>query len=52
MIKSKRMEWVVHVARMGKINGYKILIRNLKGRHLSQDLSVDGKIILEWILEK
>jgi hypothetical protein len=31
-------------------NAYKILIENLKGREHSEDLGVDGKIILEWIL--
>jgi hypothetical protein len=25
---------------------------NLKGRNYSEDLGVDGRIILEWILEK
>jgi hypothetical protein len=25
---------------------------NLKGRYTSEDLNVDGKIILEWILGK
>jgi hypothetical protein len=33
-------------------NIYKILVKNLEGRDLSEDLSVDGRIILEWILEK
>jgi hypothetical protein len=27
-------------------------LENLKGRHHSEDLAVDGKTILEWILEK
>jgi hypothetical protein len=27
-------------------------LENLKGRHHSEDLGVDGKIILEWILGK
>jgi hypothetical protein len=27
-------------------------LENLKGRDNSEDLSVDGKIILEWILRK
>jgi len=31
-------------------NAYELLLENLKGRHRVVDLSVDGKIILEWIL--
>jgi len=27
-------------------------LENLKGRDNSEDLGVDGRIILEWILEK
>jgi hypothetical protein len=27
-------------------------LKNLKGRDISADLGVNGKIILEWILEK
>jgi hypothetical protein len=30
----------------------KFLLENLKGRDLSEDLGVDGKIILEWILRE
>jgi hypothetical protein len=42
-----------HVARMGEIrNAYKFLVINLKRRDFLEDLCVDGKIILEWILEK
>jgi hypothetical protein len=33
-------------------NGNKILIGNLKGRDHLEDLDVDGKIILEYILWK
>jgi len=33
MIKSMRMRWVGHVARMGEIrNAYKILVRKPKGK--------------------
>jgi hypothetical protein len=38
---------------MGKMrNLYKILVGNLKGRHHSESLGVDRRIILEWFLEK
>jgi hypothetical protein len=38
------------LGRMRNIN--KILIKNLKGGGHSEDPSVDGKIILKWILGK
>jgi hypothetical protein len=38
---------------MGKIrNAHKILVRTLKGRDHLEDLCIDGRIILVWILEK
>jgi hypothetical protein len=33
-------------------NAYKISSENLKGRDHLEDVGVDGKIILEWILRK
>jgi hypothetical protein len=33
-------------------NPYNILVGNLKGREHSEDLGIDGRIILEWILRK
>jgi hypothetical protein len=42
-----------NVACMGEVrNSLKYLSENLKGRNKAQDLGVDGKIILEWILGK
>jgi hypothetical protein len=53
MIKSTRMRRVGHVECMRKVkNGYKISVENLKGRDHLEDLGVDGRIILDWILEK
>jgi hypothetical protein len=47
------MRWAGHVASVGKMrNMYSILVGSLKGRDHSEDIGVDGKIILEWILEK
>jgi hypothetical protein len=37
---------------MGEINAYRILIRKPKGKKCSGDLSVDGRILLKWILNK
>jgi hypothetical protein len=46
------MKWVGHVACMGEVrNVYKILV-NLKGRHHLEDLGIDRKVMLEWILGK
>jgi hypothetical protein len=33
-------------------NEYKILVENLNVRDRLEDLGVDGKIIVEWILRK
>jgi len=42
-----------HVARMGEMkNAYNTLVANLKGRDHTEDIGVNGKITLEWILEK
>jgi hypothetical protein len=46
MAKSKRMEWVVHVACMREIiNLNNTLIMNLKERYHLGDQGVDGRII-------
>jgi hypothetical protein len=42
-IESRRMKWVGHVARMGE---------TINTIFLLEDLGVDEKIILEWILGK
>jgi len=50
MIKSRRMRWVGHVARMGAGEGvYKVLGGNRKEGDHCGDLGVDGWIILGWI---
>jgi hypothetical protein len=47
-IKCKRMRWAGHVARVGEMrNAFKISSENLKGRDHSEDLGVDGRIILK-----
>jgi hypothetical protein len=44
------MRWAGRVARIGEMRSeYNILVENLSH---SEDLGVDGKIILEWILRK
>jgi hypothetical protein len=53
VIKSRRMRWMGHVARMGeKRVAYRILVgRHGEGDHLG-DPGVDGRIILRWIFGK
>jgi hypothetical protein len=50
MIRSRRMGWAGHVARMREIkNENKILAENIKGREYLRYLLIDGRIILEWL---
>jgi hypothetical protein len=42
-----------HIACMGEMrNAYKILVRRPEGRDHLEDLGIDGRISLEWILGK
>jgi hypothetical protein len=51
VIKSWRMRWAGHVSRMEEVrNTYEIFVEKLEGKNHSDDLGVDGRIILEWIL--
>jgi hypothetical protein len=51
VIKSRRMRWAGHVDRLGAMrNEYKILVENLKERDCLENLGVNYKIILKWIL--
>jgi hypothetical protein len=57
MIKSRRLRWAVHVARMGeKRNAYRILVGKLEGkrplgrpRHRWEDISEIGWGGMDWI---
>jgi hypothetical protein len=52
MMKSRRMRWARHVARMGeKRNAYRILVTKPEGNHW-EDQDVGEWIILKWILER
>jgi len=47
VIKSRRMRWAGHVARMGEEREvYRVLVGKLEGRRPLGDLGVDGWIIL------
>jgi hypothetical protein len=53
VIKSRKMKWVGHVARMGEGRGvYRILVGKPDGKRPLEDPGVDGRIKLRWILRK
>ena len=50
VIKSRRMKWAGHVARMGEERGaYRVLVGKPEGKRPLGNLGVDGWIILELI---
>jgi hypothetical protein len=54
VVKSRKMSWAGHVARMGAMrNAYDILVVKPEWkRNHSEDLSADSRMILEWIFGK
>jgi len=53
VIKSRRMRWAGHVARMGEERVvYRVLVGKPEGRNHWGDLGVDGWIILQWIFRR
>jgi hypothetical protein len=53
MIESRRMKWAGHVARMGEMrNAFCILVGKPERKNHSDDVGVDGRIILKWMLGK
>ena len=53
MIKSRRMRWAGHVARMGERRGaYRILVGKPEERDRLEDPDIDGRIILRYIFRK
>jgi hypothetical protein len=52
-MKSRRMTWTGHMARVGEGRGAKIvLVGKLKERDQLEDLAIDGRIILKWVFKK
>jgi hypothetical protein len=53
VIKARRMRLAGHVARMGEVRGaYNISVGNMKGGDHWEDLGIDGRITIRWILGK
>jgi len=53
MIKSRRMRWAGHVARMGVGRGvYRVLVGKPEGRSHWGDPGIDRRVILGWIFGK
>jgi protein tyrosine phosphatase len=53
VIKSRRMKRMVHVTRFRQMRiAYKILVGKTEGKNFMENRSVDGIIILEWIIRK
>ena len=53
LIKSRRMSWAGHVARVGESRGvYRLLVRKPEGKNLLEEPDIDGWIILRWIFRK
>jgi hypothetical protein len=52
VIKSRRMRLAGYVVRMGEMRNTVYWLENPKGKVHLEDLCIDGKITLEWILEK
>jgi hypothetical protein len=52
VIKSRKMRWARHVARMGEMrNAYMHSVGTPEGKNHSEDLGVDGRIIFKLILQ-
>ena len=50
VIKSRRMRWAGHVARMGERRCvYRVLLGKPEGKRLLGRPGVDGRIILRWV---
>jgi hypothetical protein len=52
VIKSRRMIWKRHIARMQARRGtFTVLVGNVRKRDNLEDLGLDGKVILKWVFQ-
>jgi hypothetical protein len=50
VIRSRMMRWEQHGAHMWEMrNAHKIFVRKPEGTKLSEDVCMDGRIILKWV---
>jgi len=53
VVKSRRMRWAGHVARMGEDRGvHRVLVGKPEGKSHWGDQDIDERIILRWIFRK
>jgi hypothetical protein len=52
VIKSRRMRWVGHEARIERVGTYRVFMGKHEGRRPLERPSLDGRIILKFILKK
>ena len=52
VIKSRRLSWAGHVARIEESSAFKILTGKPTGKRPLEGLVVDGRKILEWNLKR
>jgi hypothetical protein len=52
MIKSRRVRWAGHVARMGKGNAHRLLVESQRERGHLEEQDLGEWIILRWIFER
>jgi hypothetical protein len=51
VIKSRKIRWAEYIAPTVKKRGaYRVLVGNPEGRRLLEELCLDGRIILKWIV--
>jgi hypothetical protein len=52
VIKSRRIRWVEHLARAAYSKGaYRVLMERTEGKNHLEEMDLDGRIILKWILK-
>jgi hypothetical protein len=53
VVKSRKMRWAGHVARMGQERGvHRVLVGKPEGKRPLGDPDVDGRIILRWMFRQ